>query len=210
MMMKRVSTSAARARLRTSRPERSGILMSMSATSKLPERSAWRASVPLATATTRWPCWVQARSSTQRIDSSSSATRIEPPAVLLLSAGVEAIVLAHRQRHAKAGAAGRSGFVGDRAAVLRDDAVAKRQPEATPTRLGGEERREELGAVLLRDAGPAVLHQHGEETRAPRAAADVKARLVAGKRGQLAGAPRRARGGPFQVRHTSSSLTPPH
>src|SRR5439155_1136976 len=82
-MMKSVSMWASRACLSTSRPERSGILMSTSATSKGRRRSWSSAAVPLATATTLCPCCVQARSRTQRIDSSSSATRIEPvPGVL--------------------------------------------------------------------------------------------------------------------------------
>src|SRR5262249_11446281 len=161
MMMKRVSTSAARACVRTSRPERSGILMSIRATSKVPARRACRASLPLATATTRCPCWLQARSSTQRIDSSSSATRIEPPATLVLSGAVDPVLRAHRQGHGKARPAARSGFVRDRAAMLRDHAMAERQAEATPARFGGEEGGEELGAVLLRDARAGVFHQHG-------------------------------------------------
>src|SRR3989442_906231 len=76
MMMKRVSMRAARACWSTSRPERSGILMSTSATSKGRARSSASAAVPLPTATTLCPCCVQARSRTQRIDSSSSATRM--------------------------------------------------------------------------------------------------------------------------------------
>src|SRR5215470_10357961 len=199
MMMKRVSTSAARAWVRTSRPERSGILMSIRATSKLPARSACRASLPLATATTRCPCWLQARSSTQRIDSSSSATRIEPPATLVLSGGVDTVLLADRQGHAKARPTGQPGFVRDRAAVLRDHAMAERQAEAAPPRLGREERREELGAVFLRDARAGVLHQHGEEAGASRTAADVKARLEAGRDDQFARSPERLEGVLHQV-----------
>src|SRR5262249_42217366 len=173
--------------------------MSIRATSKLPARSACRASLPLATATTRCPCWLQARSSTQRIDSSSSPTRIEPPATLVLSGGVDTILLAHRQAHAKARPTGQPGFVRDRAAVLRDHAMAEGQAEATPPRLGGEEGREELGAVLLGDAGAGVLHQHGQEAGAPRSAADVKARLEAGRDEEFAPLPPPPRGGLLRV-----------
>src|SRR2546428_5972200 len=95
---------------------------------------------------------MQARSSTQRIDSSSSATRIVPEGPAGLSAGVAGIPLAHRQRHPEAGSAGRTWLVGDRAPLLGHDAVTEREPEAAAPPLGREERREELALGVRRDA----------------------------------------------------------
>src|SRR5207302_11350070 len=66
-------------------------------------------------------------------------------------------------------------LVRDRPAVLGDDAVADREAEPAATRLGREERREELGLVLLGDARPGVLDQHGERPLASRTAPDVEA-----------------------------------
>src|SRR5262245_11317072 len=142
MMMKSVSTPASRARERTSSPERSGILMSTSATSNERSRSAASASPPEATLTTSWPPWVQARSSTQRIDSSSSATRMVPGVAGVtvgLSGGVWDMVLTDGESHAEARAAPGARFVGDGATVLDHDAVAHREAEPGAARLGGEE-----------------------------------------------------------------------
>src|SRR5581483_455934 len=183
-------TPASRARVRTSSPERSGILMSTRATSKLPWRSAASASLPLPTVCTVWPCCAQARSRTQRIDSSSSATRIEPVTGALSSA-VADIVLAHGERHAEAGTAARARLVADRASVLGDDPVAEREPEARSGRLGGEERREEAGLVLLGDAGAAVLDRDGQEVAPAVHAPDVEAGLDPRRDDELPGAAHR-------------------
>src|SRR5262245_8949659 len=180
--MKSVSTPSWRARDSTSRPETSGIRMSTRARSKLRARSASSASAPLATVTTVWPCCAQARSSTQRIDSSSSATRMVPGTS---GSGVD-MVLAHGKGDAKAGTTARARLVGDDAAVLRDDAMAQRQPEAGPARLGGEERREEVALGVLGHAGTGVRDGDREQLVAVRPAAHVVARLDAGGHRQLA------------------------
>src|SRR4029453_5278150 len=180
--MKSVSKPSWRARDSTARPETSGIRMSTRARSKLRARSASSASAPLATVTTVWPCCAQARSSTQRIASSSSATRMVPGTS---GSGVD-IVLAHGKGDAKAGATAGARLVGDDAAVLRDDAMAQRQPESGPARLGGEERGEEVALGVLGHAGAVVRDGDGEELVAVRPAAHVGPRLDAGGDGELA------------------------
>src|SRR3989442_15451693 len=94
-----------------------------------------------------WPSFAQARSSTQRIDSSSSATRILPGEAGTLS-GVADISLAHRQGHPETGSAARTWLVSDRAPVLGHDAMAEREAESAAAGLGREEGGEELGHVL--------------------------------------------------------------
>src|SRR5262245_7558202 len=188
--MKSVSTPSWRARDSTSRPETSGIRMSTRARSKLRARRASSASAPLATVTTVWPCCAQARSSTQRIDSSSSATRMVPETS---GSGVD-MILAHGKGDAKAGATAGARLVGDDAAVLRDDAMAQRQAEAGPARLGGEERGEEVALGVLGDAGTVVGDGDREELVAVRPAAHVVARLDAGGHRQLALAAQRLDG----------------
>src|SRR5262245_47116050 len=188
MTMNRVSMCSSRARLNTSSPERSGILMSTRATSKLCARRAARASVPLATVVTACPCWAQARSRTQRMDSSSSATRIVAVPVPGLSAGVGCIVLAHGESDAERGAHGDAWLVGDRAAMLTHDAMADGETEAAAARLGGEEGREELCLVGIGHAGAGVFDQDGEEPAARSGPADQEAGLYAGGDGELAGA----------------------
>src|SRR5262249_59559431 len=98
--------------------------------------------------------WTSARSRTQRIDSSSSATRRVPPA-LVCSAVMD---LAHGQGHAEARAAGAGSLVYDGAPVLREDALAEGEAEAAAPRLGREERSEQPLAVGLGHARAAVAH----------------------------------------------------
>src|SRR5262249_43638458 len=133
--------------------------MSTRATSKEPSRSAFRACAPSDTVSTTSPCCVHARSSTQRIDSSSSATRTRPAG---LSLGVD-IVLAEGKAHAEARAPAAPILVPDRAAMLAHDALADREPQTAAPRLGGEERREQPDLVLGADPGTRVLDQHGEQ-----------------------------------------------
>src|SRR5579871_331932 len=183
--MNSVSMRSSRARTSTSRPERSGMRMSIRATSKERARNAASASAPLATAATLWPRWAQARSSTQRMDSSSSATRM----LAGRSVGVD-MLGAGGQRHAETRAAAAARLIGDRAAVLAHDAVAEGEAEAGAARLGGEEGCEEVRLVLLGHAGATVLDQHGEELLATaRLAPDVEAMLDPGRDPQLARAP---------------------
>src|SRR4029450_10752205 len=173
--MKSVSTPSRRARESTSRPETSGMRMSISARSKVRARRAASASTPLDTVTTVCPCCAHARSSTQRIDSSSSATRMVPGRS---GSGVD-MVLAHGKRDAEARAAARARLVRDDAAVLGDDTVADRQPEPGAARLGGEEGGEQVALRMLGDARPVVRDGHRQELVAMRTAADVVARLDA-------------------------------
>src|SRR4029453_3163230 len=181
MTMKSVSTPSWRARERTSRPERSGMRMSIRARSKLRACRASSASGPLATVTTVCPCCAHARSSTQRIDSSSSATRM----VSGRSGSGAGMVLAHGKWAADARAPARARMVGDDAAVLGDDTVADRQPEPGAARLGGEEGGEQVALRMLGDARPVVRDGHRQELVAMRTAADVVARLDARRDDEL-------------------------
>src|SRR6185436_11587866 len=205
MMMKSVSTPSSRLRASTSRPERSGILMSTSATSKLRSRSAARASEPLPTATTVWPFCAQARSRTQRIESSSSATRIVPTGGGGPGSAVD-IDLARGQRHAEAGTPGLPGLVEDGAAVLADDAVADCEAEPRAGLLGGEEGGEEMRLVGLGHPGPAVLHGDDDEVRASRAAPEVEARVEAGRESELSAAAEGLQGVLHQVQEDLRQL----
>src|SRR5215468_3377683 len=175
MTMNRVSTPSWRARESTSRPETSGMRMSTSARSKSRPRSASSASAPLGTLTTVWPSWVQARSSTQRIDSSSSATSMVPG---WSGSGLD-MVLAHGEGDAEAGAAAGARLVRDDPAMLGDDSVADRQAQPGAARLGGEEGREEMALRVLRHTGAVVRDGDGQELIAVRAPPDVVARLDA-------------------------------
>src|SRR5262249_40536668 len=150
--MKSVSSPSSRARQRTSRPDTSGIRMSTSARSKGRERNAASASAPLGTVTTVWPLCEQARSSTQRMDSSSSATRMVPGR---LASGVD-MLLTHGKGDGESGAPAGARLVGDDAAVLGDDAVTDGESEAGPARLWGGEGRGELAPHVLRHA-PALV-----------------------------------------------------
>src|SRR4029450_7498254 len=184
MTMKSVSTPSWRARERTSRPERSGMRMSIRARSKLRACRASSASGPLATVTTVCPCCAHARSSTQRIDSSSSATRMVPGR----SGSGGDMVLAHRQGDAEAGPATGGRLVRNDAAVLGDDAMAHPHPESAASRLGGEEGGEEVALRLLGHARAVVRDGDREELVAMRPAADMVARLDARGDGELAAA----------------------
>src|SRR4030095_5547849 len=173
--MKSVSTPSWRARESTSRPETSGMRMSISARSKVRARRAASASTPLDTVTTVCPCCAHARSSTQRIDSSSSATRMVPGRS---GSGVD-MVLAHGKRDAEARAAARARLVREDAAVLGDDTVPDRQPEPGAARLGGEEGGEQVALRMLGDARPVVRDGHRQELVAMRTAGDGGAALCA-------------------------------
>src|SRR5579871_5544019 len=60
--------------------------------------------------------------------------------------------------------AGRVGAVAghDAPAVLEQDVLAHREPQAVPLRLGREERLEQLALALGWDAGPAIAHANGD------------------------------------------------
>src|SRR5262245_9229362 len=169
MTMRSVSMPSSFARVRRSRPETSGMRMSTRATSTSLVRSVSSAALPVPTPITRWPRWPRDRSRTQRIDSSSSATRRVPPA-LVVSALMR---FTHGQGDAEAGAARVRGFVDDRAAVLHDDALAERQSETATARLRREERREEAGTIGLRHAGAVVGDGHDQDALVAAPAADA-------------------------------------
>src|SRR5262249_19913875 len=174
--MKSVSIPSWRARERTSSPDRSGMRMSTSARSNERARSAWRASPPEGTVTTVCPCWAQARSSPQRMDSSSSATRMVPGE---LGSGVD-MILTHGQGDAEARAAAGTRLVRHDATVLRHDAVADCQAEPRAARLGGEEGREQVVLGVLRHALAVVGDRHRQERGALRPAGDEAAALDEG------------------------------
>src|SRR5262249_33678191 len=171
MTMKSVSRPSSRARERTSSPDTSGMRMSTRARSKGRERRAASASAPLGTVTTVWPLWAQARSRTQRMDSSSSATRMLPDSS---GSGVD-MLLTHGKGDDESRAPPGTWLVGDDATVLGDDAMADREPEAGAARLGGEEGREEMALHVLGYTGTVVRDRDREELVAMRAAPDVVA-----------------------------------
>src|SRR5262249_7614303 len=193
-----------RARERTSRPDTSGIRMSTSARSKGRERNAASASAPLGTVTTVWPLCEQARSSTQRIDSSSSATRMVPGRS---ASGVD-MLLTHGKGDGESGAPAGARLMGGDAAVLGDDAGTDGESEAGPARLGGEEGREEVALHVLGHAWAVVRDRDREELVAMRAAAHVIAGLDAGRDGELATAAEGLDGVAHEVQEHLGQLHP--
>ena len=95
------------------------------------------------------------------------------------------MVFAHRKGDPEAGAAARSGFMRDDAAVLGDDAVTEGQAEAGAAWLGREEWREEVALGVLGHAGTVVGDGHGKELAAVRPTAHVVAGLDPGGDGEL-------------------------
>src|SRR5262249_19007614 len=182
MTMKSVSRPSSRARERTSSPDTSGMRMSTRARSKGRERRAASASAPLGAATTVWPLWAQARSRTQRMDSSSSATRMVPDR---LGSGLD-MLLTHGKGDDETRAPPGTGLVGDDAAVLGDDAVAHRETEPGAARLCGEERGEEAVLDVLGHTGTVVRDRDRKKLVAMRATSDVVAGLDARRDGELA------------------------
>src|SRR5262249_44211894 len=195
MTMKSVSRASSRARERTSSPDMSGMRMSTRARSKGRERRAASASAPLGAVTTVWRVCAQARSRTQRIDSSSSATRMVPDR---LGSGVD-MLLTHGKGDDETRAPPGTGLVGDDATVLGDDAVADRETEAGAARLGGEEGGEEVILDVLGHTGAVVRDRDREKLIAMRATSDVVAGLNARRDGELAVPVERFDGVPHQV-----------
>src|SRR6516162_793997 len=90
------------------------------------------------------------------------------------------MVLTDGEGDAEARAAAGTRLVRDDAAVLRDDAVADRQAEPRPARLGGEERGEEVALCLLGNSRAVVGDRDRQELVAMRSPPDVVARFDAG------------------------------
>src|SRR5256885_751327 len=197
MTMTAVSGASVRSRDRTSRPSRPGIRTSRKARSKA-SVDAWASAVsPSSTTVTAWPAWRRSRSRSQRIEGSSSATRMRavirdpphpPTRAAWWSAGAgdgqvagEARALAGRARHAQG------------APVLLDDPMGDGEAEAEAPGLGRDERVEH--AVEEGTGNPLALvgDQHLDEGPGPRAHVDLPVHRVEGD-------PRR-QGKPSPARH---------
>src|SRR5439155_1312291 len=116
--------------------------------SKVSLLSAWIAASPPSATVTSWPACFSMIASNSRMLRSSSTTRTRVSGMAI------------RQRHREHGPeAGRAADV-HVAAVLLDEPVDEREAEPGAPGLGGEERLEDVGEVVGRDAVPAVRHRH--------------------------------------------------
>ena len=143
-----------RARDSTSRPETSGMRMSTSATSKalgaqLLQRLGcrWRRLI------TRVAGAAQARSRTQRIDSSSSATRMVPPAFSVPASACVSLTGRVTRKRAPPPAGARRRWC---RRARRRCAGRAASPRPVPRALVVKNGREELVRIVLRHAGAVV------------------------------------------------------
>src|SRR5581483_1222191 len=164
-----------RALLTTARPLGSGIRMSRKAMSTSPRSSAAIASVPLDASTTSCPSARRASPITQRIERSSSATRMRAPGLSdMVGSPLD------RQRDREDGSAAGLALRAQHATVLRHDALRDGEAEPGASALGREERCEDAREVLGPDARALITHVDRQELLAAVRARDVVGRLHAG------------------------------
>src|SRR5437870_2141645 len=113
--------------------------------------SALIAASPPSATVTSWPACLSMIASNSRMLRSSSTTRTRVSGI------------AGGQRDRERGPEARRAAHVDLAAVLLHDPVDEREAEPGTPGFGGEERLEDVGEVVRRDAVPAVGHPRSEE-----------------------------------------------